>query len=34
MSSENNDKECVMDSKSDNVEILINDRPYEVIELF
>ena len=25
MSSENNDKECVMDSKSDNVEIMIND---------
>ena len=32
MSSENNDKECVMDSKSDNVEIMINDRPYQVIE--
>ena len=29
---ENNDEECVMHSKSDNIEILINDEADEVIE--
>ena len=32
MSSKDNDKECVMHSKSNNIEIMINDKADEVIE--
>ena len=34
MSSKENDEECVIDSKSDNVEIIINDEENYVIENF
>ena len=33
-SKDNNDEECVMDSKSDNVEIMISDEADEVIKNF
>ena len=32
MSSKDNDEECVMNSKSNNIEIMINDKVDEVIE--
>ena len=32
ISSKDHDEECVMHSKSDNIEIMINDKPEEVIE--
>ena len=32
MSSKGNEKECVMHSRSDNIELMINDREDDVIE--
>ena len=34
ISSKNNDDECVIHSRSDNIEIMINDKADEVIEVF
>ena len=32
MSSKDTDEECLMHSKCDNIEIMVNDKKYEVIE--
>ena len=34
MSSKDNDEECVMHSRSYNIELMINDKEDEVIEIF